>query len=143
MPNISEQRNCCICGQSYTFCSHCHDFDATESWKYLYHDEKCREIDAILRKYRGDMITKEEAKAQMSVIKPNIDDVFKCDSIAANQIKKIFDYKEKKEEEVTDKEPVSTTEEKSSVEESVAPSPKKSYQKIQYKNSKPKNQASK
>ena len=91
---MAQKRICMMCGEEYEFCSHCNDFDPFESWKYLYHDEKCREIGHIWYAYRGDEISKEEAKKGMSEIKPNIDNVLQHTSIAANEIREIFDIKD-------------------------------------------------
>lgn len=90
---MAHERKCMMCGQNYKFCSHCNDFDPTESWKYLYHDKKCMDIANIWYAYRGKEISKDVAKEQMSQIKPNIDEVLKYDSLAAKEIKEIFDIK--------------------------------------------------
>ena len=93
-----------MCGTEYKYCSHCNDYNAKDTWKYLYHDEKCKAIANIWYAYRGNEITKEEAKAQMLEYKPNIDNVLKYTSIAANEIREIFDIKE--EEPVTEEKQV-------------------------------------
>lgn len=90
---MAHERKCMMCGTEYKYCSHCNDFDPTESWKYLYHDKKCRAIANIWYAYRGNEISKEDAKARMSEFKPNIDDVLKYTSIAANEIRDIFGIK--------------------------------------------------
>ena len=91
---MAHERKCMMCGTEYQYCSHCNDFDPSESWKYLYHDKKCMAIANIWYAYRGKEISKEEAKARMSEYKPNIDAVLKYTSIAANEIRDIFDIKE-------------------------------------------------
>lgn len=91
---MAHERKCMMCGTEYKYCSHCNDFDPTESWKYLYHDKKCKAIANIWYAYRGNEISKEEAKARMSEYKPNIDAVLKYTSIAANEIRDIFDVHE-------------------------------------------------
>jgi len=94
MSSKRHERTCMCCGKKYEYCSHCNDFDPTETWKYLYHDKKCMGIAEVWYAYRGKEITKEEAKARMSEFKPNIDDVLKYNSIAAKEIREIFDIKE-------------------------------------------------
>ena len=131
-----KNRTCMMCGAQYKFCSHCNDFDPSESWKYLYHDQKCKDLGQIWYAYRGNEITKEQAKKRMEKIKPNIDDVLKYTSIAANEIKEIFGSKEEIVEEIAEDKKESEGEQKDF-------NSSKNYQKIQYKNSKPKTQADK
>lgn len=59
---MSHERKCLMCGKSYRYCSHCNDFDPTETWKYLYHDKKCMDIANIWYAYRGKEISQEKAK---------------------------------------------------------------------------------
>ena len=86
--------------------------------------------------YRGKEISKETAKSEMEKIKPNIDNVLKHSSIAANEIKEIFGIHEEVVEEIIEEKKDPEDEKKDS-------NSSKSYQKIQYKNSKPKAQADK
>ena len=103
MANKKYERHCMMCGKLYEYCSHCNDFNPNEMWKYLYHDEKCQSIGHIWYAYRGNEITKEEAKEQMSQYKPNIDEVLKYTSIAAKEIRDIFGIvEEEKTEEVAE-----------------------------------------
>ena len=51
--------------------------------------------------YRGNEISKEEAKEQMSQYKPNIDEVLKYTSIAAKEIRDIFGVVEEEKTEDT------------------------------------------
>ena len=101
MANKRYERHCLCCGKTYTYCSHCNDFDPTESWKYLYHDKNCMAIANIWYAYRGNEISKEEAKEQMSQYKPNIDEVLKYTSIAAKEIRDIFGIVEEEKTEDT------------------------------------------
>lgn len=101
MANKRYERHCLCCGRVYEYCSHCNDFDPTESWKYLYHDKNCMAIANIWYAYRGNEISKEEAKEQMSQYKPNIDEVLKYTSIAAKEIRDIFGVVEEEKTEDT------------------------------------------
>lgn len=85
-----KEKKCFICGKIYSYCPHCKDANPEESWKILFHDEKCRDISRIWYAYRGKEITKEEAKESMSVLKPNIDDTLNYDSVPAKEIQEIF-----------------------------------------------------
>ena len=95
---MNMERTCMMCGKQYKFCGHCNDFDPSESWKYLYHDEKCMDISKVWYAYRGKEITKDEAKSLMKKITPNIDDVLKYTSIPAMEIREIFGVVEIKPE---------------------------------------------
>ena len=94
---MAHERKCMMCGEQYSYCSHCNSFDPKETWKYLYHDKTCMEISNIWYAYRGKEISKEEAREKMSALKPNIDNVLKYTSIAAREIREIFDVPEKNE----------------------------------------------
>ena len=91
---MAKERVCMMCGRHYKFCKHCREYEHEPGWKYLYHDEKCKAIGDLWYAYRGNEISKAEAKKAMSTFKPNIDDVLKYTTIAANEIREIFDVKE-------------------------------------------------
>ncbi len=93
----SKERTCLMCGTKYQWCIHCKDTRPDEGWRFLYHDEKCRDMSEIWYAYRGKEISKAEAKEKMSALKPNIDDVLKYTSIAAKEIREIFDVPEEQE----------------------------------------------
>lgn len=101
MPKNTE-RKCIVCGKTYSFCPSCKNASSGDGWRFLYHDENCRDMCEILFSYRGKEITKEQAKRKLMVYKPNIDDTLKNDSITAKEIQDIFDIK--KEVEESDKE---------------------------------------
>lgn len=98
---MRDARICVACGEKYSYCPHCRGSKPEDQWKYVYHDEKCMKIVDIFHLYRGNQLSKEEARSQMESIKPNIDNVLKNNSLTATEIKKIFDIEEKSEE--TDK----------------------------------------
>lgn len=94
---MAKERACMICGRHYKFCHHCKEFEQEPKWKYLYHDEKCKQIGDIWYAYRGGEISKENAKKALSKLKPNIDDALKyTGTIASNEIRDIFDVGEEK-----------------------------------------------
>ena len=90
---MAKKRICVMCGKEYEWCIHCTSSKPEEAWKFMYHDEKCMDIGNIWYAYRGKEIPKEEARIKLSQIKPNIDDVLKYHSIAANEIRDIFGIK--------------------------------------------------
>ena len=87
---MSQERKCFACGLRYRWCNTCHDYDPKESWKYLYHDKDCLEISRIWYAYRGNEITKEEAKRRMDQYPETIEMILINDSVMANEIKDIY-----------------------------------------------------
>ena len=86
---MAKMRTCMICGTRYEYCSHCNHEEP--SWKFLYHDENCKEIGNIWYAYRGNEISKADAKKAMNAFKPNIDLALKYDgSTAAKEIQELF-----------------------------------------------------
>ena len=98
---MRNERICLMCGTHYSFCPHCKESKPEEMWRFLYHDGKCLALSEIWYAYRGNEISKQEAKRRMSKLKPNIDDVLNYTSTAAREIREIFDA-DKKVEEVND-----------------------------------------
>lgn len=96
---MAKTRTCMICGAKYEYCNHC-NYDEP-SWKFLYHDENCKEIGKIWYAYRGNEISKADAKKAMSAFKPNIDAALKYDgTTAAKEIRELFNSKSKKSEDI-------------------------------------------
>ena len=112
---MAYERTCMMCGENYKYCSHCHDFDPTETWKYLFHDKDCLAISKIWYAYRGNEITKEEARRQMEKYPERMQKIFKYTTIAAKEIRAIFDIPEETEvpnDQTKTEEPKETVEEK-------------------------------
>lgn len=89
---MAKERTCMICGRHYKFCHHCKEYEQEPKWKYLYHDEKCKQIGDIWFAFRGNEISKEDARKALSKLTPNIDVALKyTGTIASNEIRAIFD----------------------------------------------------
>ena len=86
---MAKERICFACGTHYVWCNTCHDFDPTETWKYLYHDEDCLEISKIWRAYRGKEISKEEAKEEFKKYPGVMPMVMNYDSVLAKEVQEI------------------------------------------------------
>lgn len=91
---MANERICLMCGTKYKYCPHCKEFDPTETWKFLFHDKQCLAISEIWYAYRGKEISKEEAKERMSQYPESLKMIFKNTSIAAKEIRDIFDVHE-------------------------------------------------
>lgn len=93
---MSKERTCFICGLHYHWCSSCHDFDPEESWKYLFHDKDCLKISRIWYAYRGNEISKEEAKREIEKFpKDLLNNIMTHTSVAAEEIQKILESDKK------------------------------------------------
>lgn len=92
---MAVKRTCFMCGAEYEWCNTCHDFDATETWKYLYHDKNCLDISKIWYAYRGGEISKDEAKKRMDKYPETIVAILENTSVPANEIKNIYSVPEK------------------------------------------------
>ena len=88
---MENDRTCLMCGTKYQYCPHCKEYDSTETWKFLFHDKKCLAISEIWYAYRGKEITKEEARERMKEYPDTLEMIFKNTSIAAKEIREIFD----------------------------------------------------
>lgn len=97
---MKKERKCFMCGSHYEWCNTCHDFDPTETWKYLYHDENCLEISRIWYAYRGNEISKAEARKQMDQFPENIAMILEYDSVPAKEIKEIYGVSKKEEPQI-------------------------------------------
>lgn len=97
---MNKNRVCFMCGSPYEWCNTCHDFDPTETWKYLYHDENCLAISRIWYAYRGNEISKEEARQQMDQFSENIAMILENDSVPAKEIQEIYNVSVKEEPQV-------------------------------------------
>ena len=129
---MAKERTCFMCGTQYEWCNTCHDFDATETWKYLYHDKKCLEVSRIWYSYRGGEISKDEAKKRMDKYPETIAAILEYTSVPANEIKNIYSVPEKEpiennklETDIVEEQPV----EEKSVEEKNINISRKSYAK--------------
>ena len=94
---MATKRKCFMCGTTYEWCSTCHDFDTTDTWKYLYHDENCLAISRIWYAYRGSEISKEEARKQMDEYPESIAMILQYNSVPAKEIQEIYGVEEKEE----------------------------------------------
>ena len=89
---MAKERTCMICGAKYKFCNQCKENAHEPGWKILYHDENCKKIGDLWYAYRGNAISKEDARKAMSQYKPNIDKALEYDkTVAAKEIKAIFE----------------------------------------------------
>lgn len=114
---MAHERTCMICGDQYKYCPTCKEYNPNEPWRMLFHDEDCLKISKIWYAYRGREITKEQAKNRMGKYPDRLQKIFTNDSIAAKEIKDIFDIVEKKVEEQVKEQAAETVEETKPVEE--------------------------
>lgn len=95
---MEKNRICFACGEHYEWCNTCHDFNPTDSWKYLYDTEDCLAMSKIWYAYKGDEITKAEAKMLAEKHPETLEKVLKNNSVLAKAFQDIC--KEEKQEKV-------------------------------------------
>jgi len=57
-----KNKTCIACGEKYTFCTGCSEFDHLPRWMALYHNANCKELFDITTGYLCGELTKEQAK---------------------------------------------------------------------------------
>lgn len=86
-----NNRTCIICGQGYSYCSHCGEDAGKPTWYFIFDSENCHDIYETCVAYRDKEITQKEAYEKMSVL-----DTSKLKNFAEAtqaQIKEILSYK--------------------------------------------------
>jgi len=86
------KRKCLVCGKEYTYCPQCGHGDAAETWRYLYDDEKCKQIFRVVSDYAFKHIDKKTAKGRLEAL--NLKGMMFTEDIG-KQISEILAYKEK------------------------------------------------
>ena len=49
---MKYERHCIICGEAYSYCNNCSDYDHLPRWMFTFHDENCRNIWRAINSYR-------------------------------------------------------------------------------------------
>lgn len=60
-----NNKTCICCGEVYTFCTGCGQFDNEPRWRAIYHNETCKDIFIIVSDYLQNAISKEDAKERL------------------------------------------------------------------------------
>lgn len=60
---VRNNKTCILCGNKYSYCSGCAEFDHLPRWMECYCSENCKDIFNILSSYNMNHKTKEKAKA--------------------------------------------------------------------------------
>lgn len=128
---MAKLRTCMLCGTQKEYCPTCPGFNSDETWRILFHDENCLAISKVWYAYRGGEITKDEAKEQMNKYPESLEKIFKYTSLAAKEIRAIFDIPE--EEPEKEEVPVEEKQE-AKTEEKVSTAAKQSFKNNNYKN---------
>lgn len=63
---MKYERQCLCCGTSYSYCNNCYDFRNYPLWMNSFHNENCKNIFETCTKYNFKLITKEQAKKDLS-----------------------------------------------------------------------------
>lgn len=63
---MKYERKCLCCGTSYSYCNNCYDFRNYPLWMNSFHNENCKNIFETCTNYNFRLITKEQAKKDLS-----------------------------------------------------------------------------
>lgn len=63
---MKYERQCLCCGTSYSYCNNCYDFRNYPLWMNSFHNENCKNIFETCTNYNFRLITKEQAKKDLS-----------------------------------------------------------------------------
>ena len=59
---MAKIRTCLVCGTKYKYCNTCGDYNPEETWRFVFHEEKCRDIYDIWQQYHSKQISLGELK---------------------------------------------------------------------------------
>lgn len=62
---MTKLRTCLVCGAKYKYCNSCGDYNPTETWRFLAHDNVCYDIYKIWHTYHSGELTQEEFKEKL------------------------------------------------------------------------------
>ena len=91
---MADLRKCIVCGQRYKYCIHCGDSKKEEPWRYLFHNEDCRDIAHMMRFYRGEQMSKQEVKDFLNKYPDSVEEIMMSDTAIATEIREILKVQE-------------------------------------------------
>lgn len=59
---MAFERKCIVDLKDYRYCNHCNEFNPTETWRFLFCCENCRDIYHTVEDYNSGKLTADEAK---------------------------------------------------------------------------------
>lgn len=65
---MAKIRTCMVDGTKYTYCPHCSADDPTETWRFLYCSEKCKNVYHVVDDFAHDKLSAKDAKFQLENI---------------------------------------------------------------------------
>ncbi len=87
-----NNRICCICGKTYTFCPVCNSGDTNKpTWYFTFCGENCKDIYNVCTQYRDKELS--PAEAQAKIMKLDITNIDNFAEATQAQIHEILDYK--------------------------------------------------
>ena len=83
-----NNRKCCICGRSYSYCPTCGEDAGKPTWYFIFDGENCHDIYEVCTQYRDKKIDAKKAYELISKLDlSNIEDFVE---VTKNQIKEII-----------------------------------------------------
>lgn len=91
------ERTCVVCGKEYIYCPNCKKGNPTETWRFMYDSEECRNIFKICSNFAFGHINAETAKKKLE--KYNITDRSKYNDDIRRNLSAIYAAKAETPEE--------------------------------------------
>jgi hypothetical protein len=60
-----NNKKCICCGEVYTFCTGCSEYDKYPRWMAIYHNENCKNLFNISSDFLAGELSKEEASTRL------------------------------------------------------------------------------
>ena len=83
-----NNRKCCICGRSYSYCPTCGEDAGKPTWYFIFDDLNCHDIYEVCTQYRDGEIDTKVAYEKIS--KLDISDLDNFPEVTQSQIKEII-----------------------------------------------------
>lgn len=103
---MKHERHCVICGNRYSYCDGCSEYDHLPRWMFMFHDENCKDIWLVINDYRNG--SKDATQTRNALDKLDLSKKDKFDPVFQMLIKEIYEKADpkpvvKKEETFTKK----------------------------------------
>lgn len=86
-----KPRICMVDRTTYKYCPNCADYNADETWRFLFCCERCRDIYSVYEQYRDGHISAPDAKKELKAL--NVKDVDGLNERVGVVLKEILAYK--------------------------------------------------
>ena len=86
---MKHERHCVICGNRYSYCDGCSEYDHLPRWMFMFHDENCKDIWLVINDYRNG--SKDATQTRNALDKLDLSKKDKFDPVFQMLIKEIYE----------------------------------------------------